>query len=151
MAKSHTRTLLPLLGALLLSGAAPAAGSARPPARRPELKRMTARFAPVDIKVDVSKLPDAEQRALAKLVQAAKLMDPLFLRQVWAGNEALLLDLLQDTTPLGRARLHAFLLNKGPWSRLDEATAVPPRRAGQAGRRATSTRRAPPRRRSRRG
>jgi hypothetical protein len=31
----------------------------------------------------------------------------------------MLLDLLKDQTPLGRARLHYFLINKGPWSRLD--------------------------------
>ena len=29
------------------------------------------------------------------------------------------MQLLDDTTPLGRARLHYFLINKGPWSRLD--------------------------------
>ena len=46
-------------------------------------------------------------------------MDALFLRQVWAGNEAMLLDLVRDTSELGRARLHYFLINKGPWSRLD--------------------------------
>src|SRR4030095_7418978 len=46
-------------------------------------------------------------------------MDALFLRQVWAGNQALLLDLSQDRSPLGQARLHAFLQNKGPWLRLD--------------------------------
>ena len=59
-------------------------------------------------------------------------MDTLFLRQSWAGNETLLLELLEDTTPLGRERLHAFLLNKGPWSRLDEDRALHPRRPGQA-------------------
>ena len=45
---------------------------------------------------------------------AARLMDTLYLRQVWAGNHPLLLDLSQDATPLGRARLHLFLLYKGP-------------------------------------
>src|SRR6185437_2587867 len=84
-----------------------------------QLKTMTARFAPVDLSADVSTLPANERQALAKLVEAAKVMDTLFLRQVWAGNETMLLDLLQDTSPLGRERLHAFMLNKGPWSRLD--------------------------------
>ena len=114
------RSLLSLLTAVLLAGTAQAEQPA--PAAAPDaaqLKRMTARFAPVDLKVDVSKLPENEQRALAKMIQAAKLMDALFLRQVWAGNETLLLDLVKDTSPLGRERLHAFLLNKGPWSRLD--------------------------------
>src|SRR5690606_19718952 len=39
--------------------------------------------------------------------------------QVWAGNETLLLELLEDRSPLGEARLRYFLINKGPWSRLD--------------------------------
>ena len=46
-------------------------------------------------------------------------MDALFLRQVWAGNEAKLFELLDDRSPVGQARLRYFLINKGPWSRLD--------------------------------
>jgi hypothetical protein len=84
-----------------------------------QLTTMAARFAPVSIAADVSKLPPAERQALARLVEAARIMDPLFLRQSWAGNEAVLLQLLGDPTPLGQARLHYFLINKGPWSRLD--------------------------------
>ncbi|MFE8602113.1 dipeptidyl-peptidase 3 family protein [Archangium violaceum] len=115
-----TRRLLSLAAAaLLFSGSAAAAEAPSRPPNAAELKRMTSRFAPVDIQADVSKLPENERRALAKTVQAAKLMDSLFLRQVWAGNETLLLDLLKDTSPLGRERLHSFILNKGPWSRLD--------------------------------
>ncbi len=84
-----------------------------------KLKTMSARFAPVEITADISQMPPQERQALAKLVQAGKIMDALFFRQVWAGNESLLLDLMKDRTPLGEARLHYFLLNKGPWSRLD--------------------------------
>jgi peptidase M49-like protein len=84
-----------------------------------QLKTMTARFAPVDLSADTSKLPMNERQALAKLVEAAKVMDSLFLRQVWAGNETMLLNLVQDPSESGRVRLHSFLLNKGPWSRLD--------------------------------
>ena len=91
-----------------------------------QLKTMGARFAPVDLSADVGKLPSNERQALAKLVEAAKVMDTLFLRQVWAGNETMLLNLLQDTSPLGRERLHYFLVNKGPWSRLDHNDAFIP-------------------------
>jgi Peptidase family M49 len=84
-----------------------------------KLQRMTARFAPTEISADLSKLPAADRQVLAKLVQASRILDALFLRQVWAGNESMLLDLVRDQTPEGRARLHYFLLNKGPWSRLD--------------------------------
>ena len=84
------------------------------------LNAMSARLAPVDIRVDLAGLPANERQALTHLVRAARITDALFLRQVWAGNEALLLKLLEDTSPLGRARLDYFLINKGPWSRLDE-------------------------------
>jgi hypothetical protein len=112
---------------LVLALAAPARGDA--PQRFPDaaaLRRADARFAPVDLRVDLSRLPPSERAALAKLVEAARVMDALFLRQVWAGNEALLLELTRDETPLGRARLAAFLRYKGPWSRLDEDRALVP-------------------------
>src|SRR6185436_5587035 len=83
------------------------------------LQQMAARFAPTDISADLSKLSDADRRVLAKLVDASKIIDALFLRQVWAGNDAMLLDLVRDESPAGRARLHYFHINKGPWSRLD--------------------------------
>jgi hypothetical protein len=95
----------------------------------PDLKKletMAKRFAPVEISADISRLPPREKQALAKLVSAGLIMDSLFLRQVWAGNESVLLDLLKDQTPLGRARLHYFLINKGPWSRLDNNEAFIP-------------------------
>jgi hypothetical protein len=95
------------------------------------LRAMTARFAPVDIGADVSSLPESERLALAKMVEAARVFDALYLRQVWGGNQALLLQLLEDRTPLGRARLHAFLVDKSPWSSLDQNTpfvpGVPPK------------------------
>ena len=86
-----------------------------------ELRTMSARFAPVDIGSDLSRLPEGERRALAKLVDAARIMDALFLRQVWAGNDALLQELSRSALSNGGAteRLHYFLINKGPWSRLD--------------------------------
>src|SRR5215813_4393320 len=85
----------------------------------PTLVRMTARFAPTEIGADLSKLSVADRRVVAKLVEAAKIVDALFLRQAWSGNAAMLVDLARDDSAAGRARLHYFLINKGPWSRLD--------------------------------
>ncbi len=90
------------------------------------LQRMAARFAPTDISADLSKLSDADRRVLARLVEASKIVDALFLRQVWAGNDAMLADLARDQSAEGRARLHYFLVNKGPWSRLDHNAAFVP-------------------------
>ena len=60
---------------------------------RAALVKMTARFAPVDIAADVARLSDGDRKALARLVEAARIIDALFLRQVWAGNDAMLQDL----------------------------------------------------------
>jgi hypothetical protein len=84
-----------------------------------QLQAQAARFGTVELAPDVTALPESERAALAKLVEAAQIMDALFLRQVWAGNETLLIALAADPSPLARARLDNFLLNKGPWSRLD--------------------------------
>jgi hypothetical protein len=115
----------PLAALLVTALAAPVA--AAPPAAAPapaapsaaELDALVAKFAPVPLTVDLAALPEGDRRALAKLVQAGRLLDALFLRQVSAQNEPLLHTLSRDATPLGRARLRAFLLNAGPWDRLE--------------------------------
>ena len=112
--------LFSILSASALVGAAGAVTTAETPA--PDLAaltKMAARFAPVDIGADVSKLPAEERQALVHLIEAARQVDAIFLRQVWGGNPALLMDLADDASPLGRARFNYFILNKGPWDRLD--------------------------------
>ena len=84
-----------------------------------DLAAKTARFAPTDLSADVSALPESERKALAHMIRAAQVMDALFLRQVWAGNESMLASLAADDTRAGKARLTYFLVNKGPWSRID--------------------------------
>jgi hypothetical protein len=96
----------------------PAAGAASPLVQ--SLEGKVRRFAPVDIRAEVAGLPGNEPSALAAMIKAAQVMDGLFLQQVWAGNTSLLTTLAADRTPEGQAQLHYFLLNKGPWSRLDE-------------------------------
>jgi Peptidase family M49 len=94
-----------------------------PPSSLPdaaELNRMAARFAPAPLDVDLSGLSAGDKKALAKLVEAARVINPLFMEQFWSGNLALYRKLQQDKTPLGQARLHYFWINKGPWSEIDE-------------------------------
>jgi hypothetical protein len=104
---------------LMLPALAPAEVMRLPP-ETARLDRMTARFAPFEVRVDLAGLPENERRALASLVKAARITDALYMRQLWAGNAALLLKLQGDATPLGRARLDYYLVNRGPWSRLDD-------------------------------
>jgi hypothetical protein len=115
-------------------------GRGAQPAESGELAELNAkirRFAPTVVTADTSRLSAGDRRALAKVIEAARLLDPLFLRQVWSGNVALQKRLEADKTPLGRARLHYFMLNDGPWSQLDENIAfladVPREKPPQAG------------------
>ncbi|HET9599686.1 MAG TPA: hypothetical protein VFP65_29195 [Anaeromyxobacteraceae bacterium] len=108
--------------AAALAASAPAATAGAAPGVFPdaaELARREARYAPVDLTVDLSGLPPPEREALRLTVEAARIVDAIFLRQAWAGNEALVLRLLDDPSPLARARLAYLLRNKGPWDRLD--------------------------------
>lgn len=84
-----------------------------------ELARKIARFAPTELTANTSHLSKGDRQTLAKIIEAAKLFDPLFLRQVWSGNAELEKKLQADKTPVGRQRLHYFYINDGPWSRID--------------------------------
>jgi hypothetical protein len=98
-------------------------GMQRRPAKRavvdPALARKIRRFAPTVLTADISRLSANDRKSLARIIEAAKLMDPLFLRQVWSGNQALHQKLAADKSVAGRQRLHYFMINKGPWSRID--------------------------------
>src|SRR5262245_34525691 len=115
----------PLMRALLFflcASLAHAVCAAEPQAPAPtaaELEQLAARFVPVDVRVDLSRLPANERLALRKLVEAARLLDPLFMRQVSPVGASTLLLLLGDASPLGASRLRYFMINKGPWSSLD--------------------------------
>jgi hypothetical protein len=88
------------------------------------------RFAPTEITADDSGLSKNDRQALAKIIEAAQLLDPIYLRQVWSGNVALWKKLESDTSAEGRERAHYFQINVGPWSLLDNNRAfiegVPP-------------------------
>jgi len=126
MRNTPSLSTLLLLAAPLAVLASTATPVATPLPDEAKLRALTARFAPVEIKVDTSALPANERLALGKMVEAAKIVDALFLRQVAPLNETYLNQLVRDSSPLGRARLHYFSLNAGPWSRPDaEAPFLP--------------------------
>ena len=113
-----------LLPIFLFLGASAATAQTTQPigakvATLPELQAMGKRFAPVDLRADLSALSAGDKAAIVKLIEAAKIIDVLQLRQRWSSNEALHAVLKKDTSPLGKARLDYFWLNKGPWSILD--------------------------------
>jgi len=107
-----------VLAAALGAAISPAHGADA--ASAAQLQAMGKRFAPVELKADLSALSKGDRAAMAKLIEAAKIIDTLQLRQRWSGNEALWAALRKDGSALGRARQDAFWLNKGPWSGLDD-------------------------------
>src|SRR5258708_22456282 len=87
-----------------------------------DLQKMPARYAPADIGADLSALAKNERDALARLIEASRIMDALFLRQVWAGNDAMLQDLAArapqpggpPAPPPAGTPPPQFLIHKGP-------------------------------------
>src|SRR5258708_20544283 len=92
----------------------------------PKLQQMAARFAPTDIGADLSNVSAADRRVLGKLVDAAKIVDGVFLRQGWAGNQTMLPDLPRASSTVGRPLLHYILIHKQPWSHLPPHQAFSP-------------------------
>jgi hypothetical protein len=99
-----------------------------------DLSQKIKRFAPAVITADVSRLSPGDRQVLAKLVEASKVMDTLYLIQSWSGTLDVLKTLEADASPAGKERLHYFRVNMGPWSRLDGNTpfiaGAPPKPAG---------------------
>src|ERR1035441_2677306 len=67
-----------------------------------QLTQMSARFAPVTLKYDAATLSAGDRQALPKLVEAARVLNHLFLDQLWSGNRELYAKLQRDTTPRDR-------------------------------------------------
>ncbi|MBI5545972.1 MAG: hypothetical protein HY901_18940 [Deltaproteobacteria bacterium] len=122
---------------LLLSSAAPSPAAVTPaPATPstpepavpdlPKLQKMMGRFASTPLKVDLSKLSAGDRKALVKLIEASRVLDVLFMKQLWDGNLATWEKVQQDTTPQGQARARYYWLNKGPWSILDDWSSFVP-------------------------
>ncbi len=88
-----TRLLFALAFSLVITASAAAApapaSNALPDAKR--LEQMATRFARTDLTADLSKLSADDRRVLAKLVETSKIIDGIFLGQMWmVGAHALL-------------------------------------------------------------
>ncbi len=83
------------------------------------LESQITRFAPVEITGDTTHLSPGDRAALTTLISAARVIDDLYILQVWTGNAALLKRLQADTSSMGKLRLQYFHINQSPWSKLD--------------------------------
>src|SRR6476660_504456 len=90
------------------------------------LQHMAAQFAPAPLRVDTTRLSSGDRQALVRLIEAGRVIDDIFLDQLWSGNRALEERLAADRSPLGKTHQELFQLYKGPWSDLDNHRAFLP-------------------------
>jgi hypothetical protein len=107
-------------GAPQASASAGAPSVARDGGAPADLATKVAQFVPTVLTADVSKLSPEEKATLDKLIAAARLMDPIYDRQVWAGNPALREKLAKEVSTHGKEVLAYFDIMRGPWDRQDD-------------------------------
>jgi hypothetical protein len=83
------------------------------------LKEQIAKFAPTELKYDKSNLTKREQKVVEKLYYASKIMDELFLDQVYSKNYQLREELKSGNTPEHELKLELFTIMFGPFNRLE--------------------------------
>ncbi len=80
------------------------------------IEQRLGRYAPTELTADLEGVPEGEREVLKELIAAGRLMDEIFLRQVYEGNP----QLRQQVASESEALKTYFAVNFGPWDRLDE-------------------------------
>src|ERR1043166_1958925 len=91
----------------------------------PDTPQRAAQLPRTTIDYDRALLTDDERQVVAKLIDASKQIDEIFLRQVSEDNPSMRDRLPKQAaapsaTPLDRAGYDYFIINKGPWDRLKD-------------------------------
>lgn len=113
------RPLLSLALLLLLPAActAPAPDAEEGVTMLPDVAERLSRFAPTEIKADLSALTESQRQVLDKLIAAGRHLDRAFFRQAWAGNPEFREMLASREDPGVREALAYFDVMYGPWDR----------------------------------
>ncbi|KAJ2964464.1 hypothetical protein NQZ79_g589 [Umbelopsis isabellina] len=81
------------------------------------IEKRLERYTQYEFTSDLAQLGKGDRAALKPIVEAAKLIDKIYFRQAWAGNEKL----KQKLEELGDEKLLTlFNMYKGPWAREDD-------------------------------
>lgn len=83
------------------------------------LKRKINQYAPIAIKYDSTLLSEKEKMVVKKLYQASKIMDDIFLEQVYSKNAEIKKELEKAKGDEAKLTLEYFNINMGPFDRLD--------------------------------
>jgi hypothetical protein len=73
------------------------------------------------IDVDITALPASEKAALAHIIHAGRLMDALYIRQVWPGTARLIKERENSQNSTSQAELATLYFYKRPWNADGEA------------------------------
>ena len=76
-------------------------------------------FVPTEIKFDASLLDERQNKVVENLYQAAKIMDEIFLKQVYSKNNEIREELESSELEMDAQRLDYFTIMFGPFDRLD--------------------------------
>ncbi len=83
------------------------------------LKEQIAKFAPTELKYDKSTLDDRQQKVVEKIYRAAKIIDDIFLDQVYSKNNEIKANLMAQDTEEAKLQLELFDIMFGPFNRLE--------------------------------
>ena len=83
------------------------------------LKDQIAKFVPTELKYDASTLDERQKVVVEKLYRASKIMDGIFLDQVYSKNNEIKADLMSEDTEEAKYQLELFSIMFGPFNRLE--------------------------------
>jgi hypothetical protein len=114
-----------ILAVLLATTACTTAGTQAPPAATGspigyDLAEARAKIARIDMRPDTSFLSAEERQVINLLIEAAELMNPIYLRQVSVDNPRVRAEIAASDRPDKAALLDMFDLHYGPWDSLEE-------------------------------
>jgi hypothetical protein len=84
------------------------------------LKEKISKFVPVEIKYDKNLLNDREKVVLKNLYEASKIIDEIYLDQVYAKNYEIKSELTEKNDKLSKLQLELFNIMFGPFDRLED-------------------------------
>jgi len=98
--------------------AQPAGQDAQPMKVAPDIKARRAQFVQQALDADTSSLSAPDLKALGHLVNAARVVDRIFLLQAWVGNPAFAPKVAAITGPDAQPAKEYYRIMGGPWDRL---------------------------------
>ena len=85
-----------------------------------QIEQTIAKFVPTELKYDANSLDERQKKVVEKLYEASKVMDEIFLDQVYSKNYQIKQDLEKQDTKEAKEKLELFNIMFGPFNRLED-------------------------------